>query len=332
MLNGYSIWSVVIFAVVVTVSLLIDLFAHRSDKPVSLRSSGAWTLFWIAVSFAFAGYIWWSHGADDAFAFTSGYVLEKALSIDNLFVMMAIFASFKIPDKYQHRVLYYGILGALAMRMMFVALGVGFINNFGEYAMTAFGLFIVWSAIKMLQATGIGVLAYTMFMDSKKKNKIRADHKRKEEQEVDYSSHWSTKFFKRIMPVHSGLDGHKFFAGRAATPLFLALLTIEFADIMFAFDSVPAIIAITQKPFLVYTSNIFAILGMRSLYFSLSALKRKLRHLEAAVIATLIFIGMKMLGEVFFDWHIGAGQSLLVILGLMAVGVIWSLLDQEKST
>ncbi|MDR1207258.1 MAG: tellurium resistance protein TerC [Rickettsiales bacterium] len=330
MLGDYSIVSISIFAVIVVACLLIDLFAHKSDKPVSIKSAGLWTLFWIAVSLGFAGYVWASHGADDSFAFLSGYVLEKALSIDNLFVMMAIFTSFHIADKYQHRVLYYGILGALVLRLIFVALGVGFLNHFGDVAMTAFGLFIVWSAFKMLQATGIGLLVYTMFMDERKREHLIAEHKAKEEKEVDYSHHWSMQLFRHIFKVHPKIEGHKFFVAGAATPLFLCLITIEFADIMFAFDSVPAIIAITGKPFLVYTSNIFAILGMRSMYFCLSALKRKLMHLEKAVIATLVFIGFKMLAEVFFGWHIGAGMSLLVILGLMSVGVIWSLISAKK--
>jgi len=181
----------------------------------------------------------------------------------------------------------------------------------------------------MAQAAGIGLLTWTMFIEQKKRAQLRAAHKKKEEQ-ADYQNHWSVRLFRRFLPVHNQLDGHKFFVGRAVTPLFLCLLTIEFADIMFAFDSVPAIIAITKNPFLVYTSNIFAILGMRSMYFCLSALKRQLVHLEKAVVATLLFIGVKMLGEVFFAWHIGAGASLCVILGLMAVGVLASLLNKRE--
>jgi tellurite resistance protein TerC len=330
MLGGYSVLSVAIFCAVVIACLLIDLVAHKSDKPISIKSAGLWTLFWIAVSLGFAGYVWWSHGGADAAAFLSGYVLEKAMSIDNLFVMMAIFTSFHIADKHQHRVLYYGILGALVLRMIFVALGVGFISRFGEYAMTFFGMFIIWSAFKMIQATGIGLLAWTMFMDEKRKQKLRAKHaKDTEEKRDDFAKHWAVRLFGKAFPVHNKIEGHRFFVRGAATPLFLCLMVIEFADIMFAFDSVPAIIAITKNPFLVYTSNIFAILGMRSMYFCLSALKRKMMHLEKAVIATLVFIGAKMLGEVFFGWHIGAGVSLAAILGLMAAGMVASLLDKR---
>lgn len=305
MLNGYSWGSIAVFIAVVIACLLVDLFSHKGDKPVSVKSAGLWTLLWIAVSLAFAGFIWATHGADDSFLFLSGYALEKALSIDNLFVMMAIFAAFKIDDKYQHRVLYYGILGAMILRMIFVALGVSFINQFGEIAMTVFGLFIIWSAVKMM---------------------MPGNH----EDEMHYEKSRTIKLLKKLWPVHPKLEGNKFFVGRAMTPLFMCLLTIEFADILFAFDSVPAIIAITGKPFLVYTSNIFAILGMRSMYFCLSALKRNLVHLEKSVIATLIFIGVKMLGEVFFGWHISAAVSLFVILGLMTIGIAASLLQKNK--
>jgi tellurite resistance protein TerC len=304
MLNGYSWGSIAVFIAVIIACLLIDLFSHKGDKAVSVKSAGLWTLLWIAVSLAFAGFIWATHGAEDSFLFLSGYALEKALSIDNLFVMMAIFAAFKIDDKYQHRVLYYGILGAMILRMIFVALGVGFINQFGDVAMTVFGLFIIWSAVKMM---------------------LPGNH----EDEIHYEKSWTIKLLKKIWPVHSKLEGNKFFVGRAMTPLFMCLLTIEFADILFAFDSVPAVIAITGKPFLIYTSNIFAILGMRSMYFCLSALKRNLAHLEKSVIATLVFIGVKMLGDVFLGWHISAAVSLLVILGLMTIGVVTSLLQKK---
>jgi tellurite resistance protein TerC len=304
MLNEYSWGSIAVFIAIVIACLMVDLSSHKGDKPVSVKSASLWTLLWIAVSLCFAGFIWATHGAEDSFLFLSGYALEKSLSIDNLFMMMAIFSAFKIADKYQHRVLYYGILGAMVLRMIFVALGVGFINQFGEIAMTVFGLFIIWSAIKMM----------------------RPNH---DIDEANYTASWFIKLLKKIWPVHMKLEGNKFFVGRAMTPLFMCLVTIEFADILFAFDSVPAVIAITGKPFLVYTSNIFAILGMRSMYFCLSALKRNLAHLEKSVIAILVFIGVKMLGDVFFGWHISAAVSLLVILGLMTVGVAASLLQRN---
>jgi tellurite resistance protein TerC len=330
MSGDYSIASVLLFCAVVIACLLIDLFAHKSDESVSIKSAVLWTLFWIMVSLAFGAYIWGSHGGNDAYAFLSGYVLEKALAVDNLFVMMAIFTSFHIADKYQHRVLYYGILGAMMLRLIFVAAGITFISKFGDVALGVFGVFIIWSAVKMLQATGIGLLACTMFLNGKKRAQMRnAYQQKKESAETDYSKHWSTHLFRHLFKVHPKIEGRKFFVAGAATPLFLCLLTIEFADIMFSFDSVPAIIAITEKPFLVYTSNIFAILGMRSMYFCLAALKRKLAHLEKAVVATLIFIGVKMLLELFFRIHLSPGVSLAIILGMMAVGVAASLIDEK---
>lgn len=321
-MEGYSASHILLFGVIVVICLLIDLMAHRQDRPISIKSAILWTIFWIVVSLAFAVYIYVSHGVSDANAFLSGYVLEKTLSVDNLFVLMAIFASFGIPNKYQHRVLYYGILGALLLRLLFVGLGTSFISLFGDTALAIFGVFIIWSAIKMMQAAGLGALVYSWI----KKQSVPV----KKKQETDFTKHWSIRFFKHFFPVTPKMQGHDFFIHRAATPLFLCLITIEFADIMFAFDSVPAVIAITQKPFLVYTSNIFAILGMRSMYFCLAAAKESLVHLEKAVIAILIYIGAKMLVEVFFDTHISSTTSLYVVLSFMMIGVVASLIFPEK--
>ena len=324
-MEGYSASSILIFSIVVILCLLIDLFAHKQDKAISVKSAILWTIFWVVVSLAFAVYVYVTHGAEDANAYLSGYVLEKTLSVDNLFVLMAIFASFGIPNKFQHRVLYYGILGALVLRLIFVGLGTAFISLFGDTALAIFGIFIIWSAFKMMQAAGLGALIYSWI-------KRQSLPEKKKTEETDFTKHWSIRFFKHLFPVTPHLDGHNFFVGRAATPLFLCLITVEFADIMFAFDSVPAVIAITEKPFLVYTSNIFAILGMRSMYFCLAAAKEALVHLEKAVIAILVYIGVKMLVDVFFNIHISSTTSLYVVLSFMAVGVIASLIFPEKKT
>lgn len=311
MLGDYSIYSVLLFSGIVFLCLLVDLRAHRKDEAVSAKSAGIWTLFWVAVSLAFSGYIWLSHGAHDFSLFIAGYLLEKSLSVDNLFVMMALFASFSIPDKYQHRVLYYGILGAIVLRLLFVALGSSLLLIFGPYALAAFGLFVLWSAYKMWSSMNKG-----------------------SEELEDYSNHWSVNLARRMLPVHPRLEGHAFFvlanARRAATPLFLCLICIEIVDIMFAFDSVPAIIAITEKPFLVFTSNIFAVLGLRSMYFFLAAAKRYLRHLEKAVIGILLYIGLKMLAQVIFDLHIHPMLSLGIVAALLALGVLSSLLSPGR--
>ena len=263
MLGHYTVTHFLLFMIGVFLCLWIDLRAHKNGESISMKNALAWSLVWIALALLFAVYIGFSHGKEDASLFLAGYLLEKSLSVDNLFVIMAIFSSFSIKDNYQHRVLYYGILGALVLRMVFVAAGSSLLTLFGPYALTAFGLFVIWSAWKMWQNS----------------------HSEQEEIE-DYSKHWAVSFTIRFFPVHTYLEGNKFFMREQsekgliwkATPLFLCLVVVEISDVMFAFDSVPAVIAITQDPFLVYTSNIFAILGLRSLYFLLAAAKRYLCH------------------------------------------------------
>jgi tellurite resistance protein TerC len=245
------------------------------------------------------------------YLFLAGYLLEKSLAVDNLFVFIAIFSSFSIPEKYQHRVLYYGIIGAIVMRFVFIAAGTALLR-FGDWVLGLFGLFILWTAWKMWQAM------------------------RQEQEEIDdYSNHWSVRYIKRLVPVYPRLMGHRFFVrqgGRLSlTPLFLCLVCIEMSDLVFAFDSVPAVIAVTRVPFLVYTSNIFAILGLRSLYFLLAASNRSLAHLKHAVIGILAYIGVKMLLAVWDVVHIPAMVSLGVVLGGLAVGVLASLLYPARS-
>jgi tellurite resistance protein TerC len=252
-----------------------------------------------------------SHGWGDSSLYITAYLLEKSLSVDNLFVMMAIFSSFAIPAKYQHRVLYYGIIGALVLRLIFISAGTALIQIFGSFALAAFALFVLWSAWKMWQSM-----------------------RKHQDAMVDYSNHWSVRKTQKIIPIYPHLDGHKFFtkqnAKHFATPLFLCLVAIEFADVMFAFDSVPAVMTITQEPFLVYTSNVFAILGLRSLFFLLTAAVRYLKHLEKAIIAILAFIGIKMLLDVTgVIEHLNPAWNLLVVGVLLAIGVIASIVDKN---
>jgi tellurite resistance protein TerC len=236
-------------------------------------------------------------------------------------VFIAIFASFSIRPEFQHRVLYYGIIGAVVMRLIFVGLGGSIIAVFGKWALTVFGLFVLWTAWKMWQQS-------------------RQDVHELE----DYSDHWSVRMTRKLFPVYPQLDGHKFFTRQngvlMATPLFLCLVTVEIGDVMFAFDSVPAIFAlfagvnppldIATQTFLVYTSNIFAILGLRSLYFLLAAANRFLRHLEKAVIAILAFIGIKMLAGVAGLMHISPEMNLFIVLGLLTAGIVGSILSPRK--
>ena len=317
MLGAHSLLEIVLFVAAVAVCLWADLHAHRADKPVTARNAAVWTGVWVSLALAFAGYIGFTFGADQAQLFLAGYLLEQSLSVDNLFVIMAIFGSFSIRDEMQPRVLYYGILGALIMRLVFVAAGSSLVALFGPYALAGFGLFVLWTAWKMWQS-------------------MRSP---KEETSADYGNHWAVRFARRVIPVHPHLNGHDFFVRVAenggtalkATPLFLCLVVVELSDIMFAFDSVPAIIAITHDPFLVYTSNIFAILGLRSMYFLLAAAKRYLRHLEKAVVAILAYIGVKMLLDVAGIAHISPLISLMVVAGLLALGIAASFLPGRAS-
>ena len=307
MLDDYSIYSVIIFSVMVLTCLIIDLHANKAGQVISAKQAGMWTALWVSLAFAFSIYVWVTHGFEDFSLFIAGYLLEESLSIDNMFMIMAVFTSFGIRDEFQHRVLYYGIMGAMVLRLLFVALGSTFLAAFGTTALVIFGVFVLWSAYKMWQAT----------------NSEAAEIE-------DYTDHWSVKLTRKFIRVHPHLEKEKFFVKEAdgkwaATPLFLCLIVIEFADVMFAFDSVPAILAITQKPFLVYTSNIFAILGLRSMYFLLAAAKRYLIHLEKAVICILVYIGIKMLIQASTGWHMPAMLSLSVVIVFLSGGVAASL-------
>lgn len=320
MLGAYTIWHFLAFMAIVVICLWVDLHAHKADQPISMRNALLWSIFWIALACAFGVYVGVTHGIGHASLYFSGYLLEKSLSVDNLFVIMAIFSSFSIKDQFQHRVLYYGIVGALVLRMVFVAAGNSLVQMFGPYALAAFGLFVLWSAWKMWQ------------------------HMRAPQEDVqDYSAHWAVRFTQRVVPVAHHLHGHDFFVKEPAhadqpggklvwkaTPLLLCLVVVEISDVMFAFDSIPAIIAITQDPFLVYTSNIFAILGLRSLYFLMAAAKRYLVHLEKAVIAILAFIGVKMLLGVAGLVHLSPLVSLAVVMGLLAAGIVASLVFPNR--
>lgn len=303
MLAGYSLWEIFPFIGIVIGALWIDLNSHKEDKPISVKNAAMWSAIWVAVSFAFAGFIGVCHGIEKSALFMSGYLLEKSLSVDNLFVFMAIFTSFGIKDKYQHRILYFGIVSAIILRFIFIAFGTG-LAMMSEYVMVIFGLIVLYSA-------------YAMWVES---NNDKED-------DIDYTQHFAVKFISKFWPVHPSVDNHNFFTVqngvRMATPLLLCLGVIEISDVLFAFDSVPAVISITKEPFLVYTSNIFAILGLRSMYFMLAAAKQYLCHLEKAVIVILVFIGAKMLAA-FGGIHITPMTSLAVVLGSLVVGIVSS--------
>lgn len=346
---GFPLETVMVFAVLSLGAIVIDLHAHKGDEPISLKSASVWSVFWVLVSVAFGIYLWIRHGSAFAQLFFTGYALEKALSVDNLFVMMAVFSWFKVPENYRHRVLYWGIIGAIVFRMIFVAIGTG-LMALGPFVELVFAAVIAWTGWMMLKS---------------------GDDEGKEDE--DYSDHLAYRLVHRFFPVWPRLYGHNFFlngkelqdaqskfpqehlelAGEdpkhpershpqamkkgawVATPLFLCLAVIELTDVMFAFDSVPAIIAISKEPLIVYSAMMFAILGLRTMYFVLEALKGYLVHLEKAVIALLFFIAAKLalaasLHLFGFGYDISPGASLTIVLLTLSAGVAASFLFPEK--
>lgn len=317
---------------VVTALLALDLYSHRKPEAVSIKSAALWSGFYVLAALAFAGFIYFEDSAQSAQLFLTGYALEKVLAVDNLFAFMIIFSYFGIASKYQHNILYWGILGAIIFRGVFVVLGTGFTAFFGPWAELVFAIIIGWTAIKMLGSGG-------------------GD----DDEEVDYSKAWYIRLTQKFLPVTDKTDGGKFFlklpnsAGklvRYATPVFLCLIAIEITDVIFAFDSVPAVIAVTKDPFLVYSAMLFAILGLRSLYFVLEALRRALSRLETAVIVILLFIAGKLTlqagSELVHKFtgtiqpiHVDPMLSLGIVLGLLTLGIVgslvWPKVDDEAS-
>lgn len=332
---GFPIETVAVFLLIAVGAIFIDLFMHRHDKPISLKSAAAWSVFWVVLSLVFAGFLYIHHGAEVASLFITGYALEKVLSVDNLFVMMAIFSWFAIPDRYRHRVLYWGIIGAIIFRAIFVAIGTSLLA-LGPWVDVVFAIIVAWTAVMMLKGGG-------------------------DDDEIeDYSQHLAYRLVKRFFPIWPKLKGNAFVlnqhevdeelskpenadiqagrvtkAARYATPMLLCLAVVELSDVMFSFDSVPAVIAVSREPLIVYSAMMFAILGLRTLYFVLEGLKQYLVHLEKAVIVLLFFIALKLglnATDHFFHhgYSISATTSLYVVIGVLVLGIIASLLFPKK--
>lgn len=300
------------FALVIGI-LALDLGVfNKTPHIISTKEASKWTAIWVTLSFLFSGVIYWLYGTDyisnptalsqtgAALKFITGYLIELSLSIDNIFVIAVIFAAFKIPQKYQHRVLFWGILGAIIFRGLMISFGVIIINKFA-WTTYLFGAFLIFTALKMLFS--------------------------KDEDEFDPKHSLVYKTIGKIIPITSEHHKEQFFIktekGNAATPLFVALLIIEVMDVLFAVDSVPAILAITSDPFLVFSSNIFAILGLRSMYFFLANMLEKFSYLEYSLIAILSFVGIKMLAHKYVE--IPEWASLGFIALALAVGIFYSL-------
>jgi tellurite resistance protein TerC len=304
---GQAVWLWLVFITVVVTLLAFDLgVLHRDDREIGIRESLVLSAGYIGAALLFGGWLWWQLGAGPGIEYFTGFMIEKSLSMDNVFVIAMIFSFFAIPRQYQHRVLFWGILGVILLRAIMIGLGAALVTQF-SWVLYLFGAFLVLTGIKMLWM---------------------ADH------QPDLENNLLLKFLRRRMRVTPELRGNAFFVrephpagGRPvlwATPLFLALCLVEFADLIFAVDSVPAIFAITTDPFIVYTSNIFAILGLRALYFALAAMIHRFAYLKYALALVLVFIG----GKIFLVNLVGKFPPLLslsVTAGLIAGGVLVSL-------
>lgn len=307
------------FLLVVVLFLALDLGVfNKNPHIISTKEASMWTGIWVALSFAFSGVIYWLYqnqyvgnpdGLKPAAAtmkYITGYLIELSLSIDNIFVIAVIFASFKIPQKYQHRVLFWGILGAIIFRGLMIFFGVMIINKF-SWTTYLFGAFLLFTAIKMLFSN--------------------------DEEDFEPKESFVYKTLGKIIPITSEPNKEKFFIKsgkkKMATPLFVALIVIEVMDVLFAVDSVPAILAITKDPFLVFSSNIFAILGLRSMYFFLANMLEKFSYLEYSLIAILSFVGLKMLLHHYIE--VPEWASLGFIALSLAIGILVSLKVSSKN-
>jgi tellurite resistance protein TerC len=283
--------------------LVLDLGVfHRRAHTVKFREALAWSVAWIALAGIFAVVIFFWHGRTPALEFVTGYVIELSLSVDNLFVFLLIFRFFQVPAIHQHKVLFWGILGALIMRAIFIAAGVGLILRF-HWIIYVFGAFLVYSGIKLFF---------------------------QEEAEIHPEKNPILRLFRRWVPVTDDYVGNKFFVrnpGLYATPLFVVLLVVETTDLLFAVDSIPAILAITRDAFIVYTSNVFAILGLRSMYFALAGMMEMFRYLHYGLSLVLVFVGAKMLLSHYFE--IPTHLALAAVAGVLAISVIASMANPK---
>ncbi len=298
-------WHYVLFIGFVLVMLVIDLGVfHRRSHAVGHKEAAIWSVVWIVLSLLFCAGVWHWQGPEAGLHFLTGYLIEKSLSLDNLFVFLMIFLYFGVPDRYQHRVLYWGILGALVMRGVMIALGAALIARF-HIVIYLFGAFLVYTGIRFMRETGPSVQPET--------NPV-------------------LRLLRRLVPITPEFREHHFFVREGAkwlaTPLFVVLVLVETSDVMFAVDSIPAIFAITQDPFIVFTSNVFAILGLRALYFLLANIMPMFRYLNVGLGTILAYVGVKMLLQDLYK--IPAWISLIVIAVVLAVSLGYSVWESRR--
>jgi tellurite resistance protein TerC len=306
------LWAWILFYVLVLLMLIIDLksFGRKGQHEVSIREALTMTAVWIGVSMVFCAGIYWLYPVDShekAMEFLAGYLIEKSLSMDNLFVFLMLFTFFGIPRKYQHEVLFWGIFGALVLRSIFIFAGAAMVERF-EWILAVFGVFLIYTGIKMFGHN--------------------------DGEQVDPSKNIFVKVFKRFFPVTDKMHEDKFFVREyegtwvstkwLATPLFIALIVIETTDVAFAVDSIPAVFSVSRDPFIVLTSNVFAILGLRALYFALAAIAKYFTYLKYGLGIILSFVGLKMLLEVFWDIKVSTPLSLSFIFGILVLSMALS--------
>jgi tellurite resistance protein TerC len=295
----------ILFNVFVVVMLVLDLGVfHRNTHTVNYREALSWSAVWIALAAIFAVVIYFWHGRAPSLEFVTGYVIELSLSVDNLFVFLLIFRYFQVPPGHQHKVLFWGILGALIMRAVFIAAGVGLIHRF-HWIVYVFGAFLVYSGIKLF---------------------------RQGEAEIHPEKNPVLRLFRRWVPVTKDYEGDKFFVRRTglfATPLLVVLVVVETTDLLFAVDSIPAILAITRDAFIVYTSNVFAILGLRSMYFALAGMMEMFRYLHYGLSVVLMFVGTKMMLSHYYE--IPTAVALGAVAGILLLSVVVSVLRPKSA-
>lgn len=314
-----EITTLFLFITILVVGISSDLYVHRNVQEISFKDATIWSIIWVLLSAGFAGYLAAFDSVDTSQLFITGYILEKVLSVDNLFVIMAICTWFKIANKDAHRILYWGIIGAIFFRLLFVVFGTA-IMGISHWVEVLFGFIVMYTGYLMLKSG------------------------KKEEEEEDFSKNLAYRFAKRFIPVTDKFYGNKFFVklwdnvnvGKwYATPMFLCLLVIEMSDILFAFDSVPAILAVTKEPDIVWYAMILAMCGLRTMYFMLDALKNYFMYLEKAVVLILFFVGGKLIinsiDEIYqTGYNIGNNEGLVVILFTLASAIILSAIKQNK--
>ena len=300
---GYTGWIGFIIFLIIMLAIDLGIF-NRKSHEINYKEALLWSGIWLSLAILFNIGVFHFAGHEKGMEFLTGYLLEKALSIDNIFIFVLLFTFFDVPKVYQHKVLYYGIVGALLMRGALIVLGATLIVKF-HWVLLLFGAFLVFSGIKM------------------------AIHK---EEKIEPDKNPIVRFFKKIFPVSAKYEKDKFFvkkkSGLLATPLFIVLIVVETTDLVFAFDSIPAILAITQDTFIVFTSNAFAILGLRSLYFALAGFMDKFKYLRLGLSIILVFIGIKMLVADFY--HISVGISLVVLVLVLTISILASVFVKRR--